>query len=420
MSEQLTKLAVDLSSFYNVSEEESIQRLFSGMSGETEAVRRLGIDISDTSLDALNKSNGDNRRLASLSLQEKSLLRFQKIILDTAEKQGDAARTAGGFANTMRRLQEKVKSLAIEMGQKLMPAALELAKVLEEKVLPAVVDLGMRSRGITSAFELLSGATVVLGVAFTLLNLELVGLVGILGTLLFAYEDLMTFLDGGNSILGDFIKDLTGTSDPLRLFNEKLQDGIGSLDLFFAKMGDGVAQLWGKFFGYNGEVVTKDGKVVTRQIEAQGRVDANKSARAQIEGAFQQRLLQAASQENYNGPGGFKDIYKEFGRSTGTDAEIEAVAKRKRADALRSGLAIATENDVAEGLAPVAMSGPPRPVGAPELAAATAGLSTTTNTGTVINLTIAKVEGGSKAAEETANGALRGALNAVSERKQDK
>jgi hypothetical protein len=427
MSEQLSKLAIDLSSFYNVSEEESIMRLFSGMSGETEAVRRLGIDISDTSLDALNKSNGDNRRLASLSLQEKSLLRFQKIILDTAEKQGDAARTAGGFANTMRRLQEQVKTLTIEMGQGLMPLAMKLAKILETKVIPVLKDLGQTSRALESAFEMAMGATAVLAVSFAILNAQALSLGAVMVGLLFVYDDLQTFLEGGTSVIGDFIKDITGTSDPLRLFNEKLNESVGTLDMFFAKMGDGVATLWGKFFGYNGETVDAEGHVTTRQDAAQGRIDANKKAGGNLEAAFQQRLIAAASGENY---GAFKDVHKEFGRTTGNTQELTDRAKAARVKALRNGLAIPTANDVAEGLAPDVAPSPlikaPNAGNGMVLDAASRGafpnspMDPSKTPIYQINFNIETVDGDARKAQGWADGVMRGTMNAVSERKQGK
>jgi hypothetical protein len=94
MSERLAELAVDLGSFYNTSDEEAAMRLFSGMSGETEAVRRLGIDISDSSLKDLHKKSGDKRAYESLDLATKTQLRFTKILADTVDKQGDAFRSA--------------------------------------------------------------------------------------------------------------------------------------------------------------------------------------------------------------------------------------------------------------------------------------------------------------------------------------
>lgn len=419
MSEQLSALAVDLSSFYNTSEEEAIMRLFSGMSGETEAVRRLGIDISDTSLDALNKKNGDNRRLASLSLQEKTLLRFQKIIQDTAEKQGDAARTAGDFANTTRRLQEQVKTLTIEMGQALLPYAMELARIIETRVIPVLKDLGMTSRFLESSFELAEYATGILTISFIALNAKAAAMTALMVGLILAYDDLKTFLEGGNSVLGEFITYVTDVKDPLDWWNKKLNEGIGWLDMFFAAIQD-----LGYILTHPSTWTSEEGYSVNRDA-ARARVEANQKQAGNLEAAYQQRLLQAAAGENY---GQIKDIHKEFGRSTGTTDELNSEAKAMRVRALRNGLAIPTETDVAEGLAPDVAPSPlvkaPNQGNGMVLDAASRGqfpnspLDASKTPIYQVNFNIEKLEGDPRKAAGWANEALRGAKQALGEKKQ--
>lgn len=354
MSEQLTALAVDLSSFYNTSEEEAIMRLFSGMSGETEAVRRLGIDISDTSLDALNQSNGDNRRLASLSLQEKTLLRFQKIIQDTAEKQGDAARTAGDFANTMRRLQEQVKYLTVEMGQSLMPAAMKLTRWIEDKAIPFMKDLGQTTRVLDSAFELMAGATAALAISWIALNPQVALAATAFAALIAMYDEIRTFQDGGTTAFGDFIQEVTGANDPLKWFSDSMQEVVGSFDYAIASLLDGVATLVGKFYGVDGELVDDRGVVITRRTAAEKRAAAGKQNEGSRESSFQQALLDAAANENY---AAFPGIFKQYGHTMPRSTqEMNSLAKSKRVQALRAGLGIASETDVAEGLAPQALN----------------------------------------------------------------
>lgn len=239
MSEELSQLAVDLASFYNTSDEEAIMRLFSGMSGETEAVRRLGIDISDTSLDDLNKKNGDNRRLASLTLAEKSALRFQKIMLDTADKQGDAARTSDQWANSLKRAREEMKTLATTIGQRLMPYALRLLR-WAEGYLPIIEDLLQRSDALEAGLRLLGTATAIVAAAFVALNLPLVAMTGMLAAVTLAFEDLLVFLDGGHSVIGDFITIMTDAQDPLKLFNNVMDKIVGYADIFFGVLQDMV------------------------------------------------------------------------------------------------------------------------------------------------------------------------------------
>lgn len=233
MSEQLSTLAVDLASFYNTSDEEAQMRLFSGMSGETEAVRRLGIDISDTSLDALNKSRGDNRRLAQMTLAEKSQLRFLKIIQDTVDKQGDAKRTADQWANSLKRLQGILKTISVNLGRRIieplteMLHGVEAAVVMADEVMTALIDhtstlqtvLGMT--GAAMAY-FAAQATLAAMWAVAFLPAGVIAAAALYGLKLAAIaasflviEDVVTFLRGGDSLTGRMLEDVTGLKEPL-------------------------------------------------------------------------------------------------------------------------------------------------------------------------------------------------------------
>lgn len=247
MSEDLSGLAVDLASFYDTSEEEAMMRLFSGMSGETEAVRRLGIDISDTSLDALNKSNGDPRRLASLSLQEKTALRLQKIQKDTLDKQGDAVRTAGDLANTFKRLKGQAFDLGTEMGKKLIPATKDLLHIYEEYLGPMLTDLGMETNAIQHAFELAGGAAIALAGGFALNNTALLMNSLILGGLMLAFDELRGAAEGSKTALDKLAGKEEGETGTWTDTKNVGASVIGHADVGWATLVDAVAFMSGDF-----------------------------------------------------------------------------------------------------------------------------------------------------------------------------
>jgi hypothetical protein len=246
MSERLAELAVDLASFYNTSDSEAVTRLFSGMSGETEAVRKYGVDISDSALDDFNKKMGDHRTMRSLSLQEKSLLRYRKILIDTEAAQGDAERTAGSWANQVKRLQERAKTLAVTIGKKILPVALdfldainggitkveEVVKFIEEKssvlraALLTVSSLvaAMAIQSVIANWAELSAAAVLFGdVLKTKVVPQLMTGAAMAGKLAIAFlvlEDVIGFLRGQDSVLGSLLSELTGMSEPIRAFRE--------------------------------------------------------------------------------------------------------------------------------------------------------------------------------------------------------
>lgn len=179
MSVQLSRLTVDLSSFFNVTEKEAATALRAGIVGESEPLRRLGVNISAVKIEreaarlglvkmtkSMAQSNSESVALAkaeqrllavrtkygtnSLKFAEaltavqraeeklgkqskisveqldpaiKARAIYSLILRETKQAQGDAERTGGSFANQLRRLQATVNDLAVDLGGPLMSAA---------------------------------------------------------------------------------------------------------------------------------------------------------------------------------------------------------------------------------------------------------------------------------------------------------
>lgn len=121
MSTALTGLAGDMASFYNLDAEEAFSKLRSGISGETEPLKQLGINMSVANLEAYALSQGINTAWKEMTQAEQATLRYQYIMQATADAQGDFARTSDSYANQQRILQLNMENLSATIGNKLLP-----------------------------------------------------------------------------------------------------------------------------------------------------------------------------------------------------------------------------------------------------------------------------------------------------------
>lgn len=124
----MTKLATDLASFNNTSVEEAITALKSGLVGEAEPMRRFGVQLSAARVEAFAYANGIAKQGAELTAAQKAQASYGIIMQDTKLAQGDATKTAGSFANQVKRAKAMVTDMATELGMKLKPAALAVVQ----------------------------------------------------------------------------------------------------------------------------------------------------------------------------------------------------------------------------------------------------------------------------------------------------
>lgn len=122
MSQNLTQLGYDLSSFFNITFEDAMQKLQSGISGELEPLRRLGYDLSQARLEAIALSLGIDKAVSSMTQAEKAELRYYAIMTQVTTAQGDMARTLNAPANQLRILQAQVTQAARALGNIFIPA----------------------------------------------------------------------------------------------------------------------------------------------------------------------------------------------------------------------------------------------------------------------------------------------------------
>ena len=122
MSQQLTQLGYDLSSFFNLKVEDAMLKLQSGLAGELEPLRRLGYDLSKAKLEAVALSLGIDKAYDSMTQAEKAQLRYYAIMTQVTAAQGDMSRTLDAPANQLRILQAQLTQAARAAGNIFIPA----------------------------------------------------------------------------------------------------------------------------------------------------------------------------------------------------------------------------------------------------------------------------------------------------------
>ena len=143
MSQNLTQLGYDLSSFFNISFEDSMQKLQSGIAGELEPLRRLGYDLSIARLQQEAYTLGITKKVNAMTQAEKAELRYYAIMTQVTTAQGDMARTLEAPANQLRILQAQVTQCARALGNIFIPvlnAVLPYA-IAVSKVIRMVADV---------------------------------------------------------------------------------------------------------------------------------------------------------------------------------------------------------------------------------------------------------------------------------------
>jgi hypothetical protein len=138
MSMRLVELAADMASFNNVPIDDALTALRSGLSGETEPLKRFGVALNDVRLrqEALNLKIYDGQGV--LTVAQKSQAAYALILRDTALQQGDVARTSGGLANQKKFLAAQVEDLSGSFGAVLMPIMINVVGVIRNQVLPVL------------------------------------------------------------------------------------------------------------------------------------------------------------------------------------------------------------------------------------------------------------------------------------------
>ena len=234
MSKNLTQLGYDLSSFFNISVEDSMQKLQSGISGELEPLRRLGYDLSQTRLEAVALSLGIDKSVSSMTQAEKAELRYYAIMTQVTTAQGDLARTLEAPANQLRILKAQVEMAGRAIGNIFIPAL--------NAILPYGIAVVQIIREIANAIASLFG--------FQMTEVDYSGI---------------TSAGVGAGELADNLDDAAGAAKKLKQYTA----GFDELNVFSpdTASGSGVGAGWGSGFEFALPEYDFLGNAVTTRVD---------------------------------------------------------------------------------------------------------------------------------------------------------
>lgn len=222
-STSLTELANDMSSFYNLSTEDAFNKLKSGISGEAEPLKALGILVNDNTIKTYAYKNGIAELGKQLTEQQKVQARYGVIMQQTTKAQGDLARTIDSPTNKLRIQQERIKQISIDLGMKLLPL-LEKGLNIIEPIIDYISNLNDEQRDLILKLGMVAVAMgPVLSITGKFINItgSVVGGIGkfsqALGTAKVATEGASAVVGTATSGIGSFGKVLasgTGLLNP--------------------------------------------------------------------------------------------------------------------------------------------------------------------------------------------------------------
>lgn len=148
MSTNLAGLAGDMASFYNLDHDNAWQKIRSGIAGESEPLKELGINMSVANLEAYALAQGIKKSFSDMSQAEQTLLRYNYLMEVSADAQGDFAKTSDSFSNQQKLLTNNIKQLSATIASKALPFLTKLYKKANEFVSNIDVDkvLGVFSK----------------------------------------------------------------------------------------------------------------------------------------------------------------------------------------------------------------------------------------------------------------------------------
>ena len=247
MSRAMTQLSYDMASFYNLDPTETFRRLQSGISGEIEPLRRLGIVVNETAVKTWALNNGMIKQGQDLTETQKVWARFFVIMEGTKAAQGDLIRTQNSLTNLVRAFNAKLKELGTTLGNTLLPT---LSKVFEllMKTTVTLNDFANHFPELTKVIVITTAAFGLLALVVGPLLIMLPGLATAAAALEITMGTLVgttTLWTGGITLLGIAVYELIKNFDYVKAvffsFAEGVNRGLAQLTESLARLADKAA-----------------------------------------------------------------------------------------------------------------------------------------------------------------------------------
>ena len=339
MSKGLTQLTGDMASFFNLDPATAFQKLRAGISGEIEPLKQLGIIVSETTVKAKALELGIIKQGEALSEAQKVYARYAVIVEQTANAQGDLARTLDSPANQMRALRSQLELTATTMGVALLPLLSQLLTSLQgvaERVKTAVDNFTNLPISVQNTGFAMVGLAVALGplikvfgaliavVGLAMRTLGPKGIILALTSLALIIPQMWTTINELVIAFADLLPDAVGKSirEIIEFRDETAKTVFGNA---FSKMGEIIK----KNFGETGKVIedfidnnkklwkaiTSDAKIVPEKLleEYEGTLEGMDSANKKYSLKYNDWLhkqAQAASDRDKKGTEGYDKATK--------------------------------------------------------------------------------------------------------------
>lgn len=221
MSKNLTTLAYDLASFNNIEDQDAFDKLKSGIMGEAEGLKSLGVVLNEATLKQSMLRMGLTGTFNELDEATKIQVRYNTILAQTADAQGDVTRTSGSYTNSVKGIKGVWSDFLAEAGSRFTPTLTSMFNVILDKwpsiepslmglvdllanglgtAAPIVLELGQQclpllTSGLSLVFQVLTPVIPVVGKLASVVLPPLISIISLLtGTLLPPIVDILSVI----------------------------------------------------------------------------------------------------------------------------------------------------------------------------------------------------------------------------------
>lgn len=257
MATTLTGLSADMASFYNVSTEVASNSLQGIFTGETEALKKFGIVMTQTNLEAFAEQQG--KVYDKMSEAEKVMTRFAFVMNATKDAQGDFSRTSDGTANSMRVFKESIKELGAAFGESLLPVVTPIVQAMT-KVVQAIAKLPAPIRNVIVVIAALVAAV---GPIILIVGTLMSSLGAIMTNAPLIAAAFATMIPVIKSVAAAFVE-LTVSAAPwlalaalLAVVGYAIYANWDEISAAASRLGDSLREAWGRIVELNNQLVQK-------------------------------------------------------------------------------------------------------------------------------------------------------------------
>lgn len=151
LSENFTKLGMDISSLFNIEQGDAMAKLRAGLAGQTKPLRDIGLDITQQSLQPILSELGIDKAVKQMSQAEKMILRYIAVIRQASASHGDFAKTIESPMNQIRVFQNQIAIFKRNVGS--------LFSGMFASIMPYVNGILMAINAIVKAIATIFGIT---------------------------------------------------------------------------------------------------------------------------------------------------------------------------------------------------------------------------------------------------------------------